>query len=248
MKTSILVFLFLTFGLIHAQDIIQIHAVDSVKTHSQIFSLSPISKKVDKVNGLVFGLGHINNKNIEHQTINGLNIEANPAPAAGALYAFIALIHLPEIIKNNKKYNVAKEPNEAYKIKNMNYTPYLKLNGLNLSTGCFFTTTSMNGLNISAGNKFNDFNGLSVTVLGTIADNQNGFSIGIYNANNDLIGSTIGVYNQSYELKGLHLGVFNQAQINKGLQIGVFNKSNSKGFQLGLWNVNNKRSIPFLNW
>ncbi|KIC00881.1 hypothetical protein OA88_16955 [Flavobacterium sp. JRM] len=248
MKTSILVFLFFTFGFIHAQDTIQIHTVDSVKTHSQIFSLSPISKKVDQVNGLVFGLGHINNKNIERQTINGINIEANPAPAAGALYAFMSLIYLPEIIKNNKKYNVVKEPNEVYKIKNMSYTPYLKLNGLNLSTGCFFTTTSMNGLNISAGNKFNDFNGFSVTVLGTIADNQNGLSIGIYNANNDLTGSTIGVYNQSYELKGLHLGVFNQAQINKGLQVGVFNKSNSKGFQLGLWNVNNKRSMPFLNW
>lgn len=247
MKTSILVFLFLTFGFIHAQDVIQIHTVDSVKTHSQIFSLSPISKKVDQVNGLVFGSGHINNKNIERQTINGISIEVNPAPAAGALYAFMLLMHIDDVIKNNK-IKVIKNSDDDYKIRNVNYTPDLKLNGLNLSSGCFFTTTSMNGLNISAGNKFNDFNGLSVTVLGTIAGHQNGFSIGVYNANNDLIGSTIGVYNQSYELKGLHLGVFNQAQINKGLQIGIFNKSNSTGFQLGLWNVNNKRSMPFLNW
>ncbi|WP_409417342.1 LA_2272 family surface repeat-containing protein [Flavobacterium sp. PS2] len=247
MKTSILVSLLFGFGGIYAQDTIGIQAIDSVAQHSKIFSLSPISKKVDQVNGLVFGLGHINNKNIERQTINGINIEANPAPAAGVLYAFMMLMHIDDVIKNNK-IKVIKNSEEDYKIRNVNYTPDLKLNGLNLSSGCFFTTTSMNGLNISAGNKFNDFNGFSVTILGTIADNQNGLSIGVYNANNDLIGSTIGVYNQSYELKGLHLGVFNQAQINRGLQIGVFNKSNSKGFQLGLWNINNKRSMPFLNW
>jgi hypothetical protein len=141
-----------------------------------------------------------------------------------------------------------KVTDEDFKIKNMSYSSDLKLNGLNISTGCFFTTTSMNGLNISAGNKFKYFNGLSVTVLGTIADHQNGLAIGVYNANNDLAGSTVGVYNQSYQLSGLHLGIFNQTRINRGLQIGVLNKSNSKGFQLGLWNVNNKRSMPFLNW
>jgi hypothetical protein len=129
-------------------------------THSQIFSLSPISKKVDKVNGLVFGVGHVDNKNIQNQTINGLNIEANPAPAAGVLIAFITLIYLPEIIKNNSKKNdslsVYVEPN--LKIENWKKTPYLTLNGINISTGCFFTATSMNGLNISLGNKFTYFN------------------------------------------------------------------------------------------
>jgi hypothetical protein len=247
MKTSFLVILSFVFGCSYGQNSILIQN-DSVAVHSQAFSLSPISKKVDKVNGLVLGLGHVENKKIECQTINGINIEANPAPVVGALYAFMYLMHIDEIIKNNKMRDILKTAEENHKIKNMNYTPHLKLNGLNISSGCFFTTTSMNGLNISAGNKFNDFNGFSVTVLGTIADNQNGISIGIYNVNNDLIGSTVGVYNQSYELKGLHLGVFNQAQINKGLQIGVFNKSNSKGLQLGLWNINNKRSMPFLNW
>ena len=74
--------------------------VSSNSKHSQIFSLSPISKKVDKVNGLVFGVGHVENKNIESQTINGLNIEANPAPIAGALISFIAIMHLPDVIKN----------------------------------------------------------------------------------------------------------------------------------------------------
>jgi hypothetical protein len=246
MKTYFLVFLFLLFQGIYAQDTIQ--TFDSLKKHSQIFSLSPISKKVDKVNGLVFGIGHVNNKNTASQRINGINVEANPAPAAGVLIAFVGLMNITDIIGNNKRKDSIRNIQQDYKIKNMAHTPFLKLNGINISSGCFFTTTSMNGLNISAGNKFNDFNGLSVTVLGTIADNQNGISIGIYNANNNLTGSTFGIYNQSYELKGLHLGVFNQTLINRGLQIGVFNKSNSKGLQIGVWNVNNKRSMPFLNW
>lgn len=246
MKTSILVVISFVFGCSYGQDFIQIQN-DSVAVHSQIFSLSPMSRKVDKVNGLVLGFGHIDNKNIEHQSINGLNIEANPAPAVGVLYAFMALMYFDKIIENNK-IKVIKTTEEDYRIKNMNYTPDLKLNGLNISSGCFFTTTSMNGLNISAGNKFNNFNGLSVTVLGTIADHQNGLSVGIYNANNNLSGSTIGIYNQSYQLSGLHIGVFNQTRINRGLQVGILNKSNSKGFQLGIWNVNNKRVMPFLNW
>lgn len=241
MKKIFCLLLLISAAKIQAQEIIS----DSIQTHTQIFSLAPISKKVDKVNGLVFGLGHIENKNIEHQTINGINVEVNPAPAAGALYAFITIMNFDRVIGNNK-IKVIKKNEEDYIIKNT--APALMLNGLNISSGCFFTSTNMNGLNISAGNKFNNFNGLSITALGTIAGNQNGLSVGVYNANNDLAGSTIGVYNQSYKLKGLHLGVFNQVGINKGLQIGVLNKSNSKGFQLGLWNINNKRSMPFLNW
>jgi hypothetical protein len=247
MKTSILVILSFVFGYSYGQNSVLIEN-DPVELHSQIFSLSPMSKKVDKVNGFVFGVGHVENKNVEHQTINGLNMEANPAPVVGAFYAFMSLMYMDEIIKNNKKSDSIKNTEDYYRIKNMNHSPHLKLNGLNISTGCFFTTTSMNGLNVSAGNKFNNFNGLSVTILGTISDHQNGLSIGIYNANNNLAGSTVGIYNQSYQLSGLHLGIFNQTRINRGVQIGVLNKSNSKGFQLGLWNVNNKRSMPFLNW
>jgi len=247
MKTSILIVLSFVFGCSYGQNSVLI-VNDSVPLHSQIFSLSPMSKKVDEVNGLVVGLGHLENKNIEYQIINGINLEANPAPAAGAFMAFMSLIYLPEIIKNNKKSNSIRNIQECCEIKNMNYAPDLKLNGLNVSSGCFFTTTNMNGLNISAGNKFNNFSGLSVTVLGTIIGNQNGLSVGIYNANNDLKGSTLGIYNQSYQLSGLHLGIFNQTRINRGVQIGVLNKSSSKGFQLGLWNINDKRSMPFLNW
>ena len=248
MKTPFLMLLIFIIQNTNAQDTIKVSSFEPIKTQAQIFSLSPISKKVDKVNGLVFGVGHINNKSISNQTINGLNIEANPAPAVGALIAFMSIMHLPDIIKNNKVPDSIKKTNDSYKINNLTSAPHLTLNGINVSTGCFFTTTSMNGLNISIANKFNDFNGFSIAALGTIADNQRGIAIGMYNANNNLVGSTIGVFNQSYDLKGLHLGVFNQARNNYGLQIGVFNKSNSKGFQIGVWNVNNKRSMPFINW
>lgn len=248
MKTKFLFLLSIVSVAIYAQDTIKAAVFEPVVTHAQIFAISPISKKIDKVNGVAFGLGHVENRRIANQTINGLNIEANPAPVAAALMAFVVIVHLPEIIKNNKTPDSIKNTEEYFKIKNLTHTPHLRINGVNLSTGCFFTTTSMNGLNISLANKFNNFNGLSLAPLGTIADKQNGLSIGICNTNNQLIGSTIGIYNQSYDLKGVHIGIFNQTRNNHGVQIGVFNKSNSKGLQLGVWNVNNKRSMPFINW
>ncbi len=227
---------------------------DTIKyssTHSQIFGLSPLSKKISKVNGLVFGIGHIDNKNIQSQSINGLNIEANPAPVVGVLITFMTIIYLPEIIKNNKRLTVSDTINANggnLKIENWTKSPNSKINGLNLSTGCFFTTTNMNGLNVSLGNKFVNFNGLSLAPLGTISDKQNGVSIGLINASNLLNGASIGLYNQSYKLNGLQIGIYNQVKTNSGLQIGIFNKSNSKGFQIGFWNKNNSRSFPILNW
>ncbi len=218
----------------------------SNETHTQIFSLSPISKKVDKVNGLAFGVGHFENRNIENQTINGLNLEVNGAPIAGAFLGFMSIMYLPEIIKNNNIPITGESDFE--KIKGLNTNLKLKINGINISSGCFFTSTSMNGLNLSLGNKYDDFNGVSITALGNISDNHNGIAIGLFNANNNLKGMNVGVFNLTYELKGLHLGVINYTKSNKGVQIGVFNRSYSKGLQVGIWNVNNKRSMPFINW
>lgn len=216
-------------------------------THSQIFSLSPMSKKVDKVNGLVFGVGHVENRKVENQTINGFNLEANPAPIVGAFTAFMYLMYLPDIIENNSKKKDS-IPKHDFVVKNWNYTPNLKINGLNLSTGCFFTTTNMNGLNISLGNKFKNFNGLSIAPLGTISSKINGLSIGIINANTDLRGATFSIYNQTNQLRGIQFGIVNQVEKNKGIQLGVFNRSYSRGLQLGIWNKNKERSFPILNW
>ena len=95
--------------------------------HQQFFSLSPISKKVGKVNGLAFGVGHVENRNVENQTINGLNLEANPAPLAIALIAFIYIPYLPErIINNSRKHDSISKHN--FVIKNWSCSQNLKVN------------------------------------------------------------------------------------------------------------------------
>ncbi len=242
MKTTILIFLLFNVFLCSAQDSLFVK-----QTHTQIFSLSPISKKVDKVNGLVFGVGHFENKNIEKQTINGLNIEANPAPIAGVFIGFLSIIYMPEIIKN-KSWKSSDSTRNDFKIENWNYYPKLKINGINLSSGCFFVSTEMNGLNISLGNKFEKLNGISIAPLGTLSDKQNGFSLGIINANTILNGAVFGLYNQTYQLNGLQFGLVNQVQKSTGIQVGIFNRSYSRGLQFGIWNKNIKHSFPIINW
>lgn len=219
---------------------------------TSILSVSPMSRKTEKVNGLVIGFGHVDNKLVEKQTINGINAELNPAPILGGFMALMYVMYLPESLSKNRKIRVedtlhyTKKPD--FIIPNWDKTPYLKLNGINLSSGCFFTNTSMNGINVSFANKFKNFNGLSVAPLGTMADKQNGISVGLINANNELKGMVIGTYNQSFGLKGLQIGLINQTMTNHGLQVGIFNRSYSKGFQIGIWNKNAKHTFPFINW
>lgn len=249
MKTLFVLQMFLLFCVSYGQDTLKFSTIDSIQRHQQIFSLSPISKKVDRVNGIVFGLGHIANKNVNQQTINGLNLETNPAPVAGVLTSFLIIMHAPDVIKANKRDKSIGVGDERFmKINDWTSAPHLKLNGINLSTGCFFIATDMKGLNISLGNKFNTFSGISLSPLGTLAGKLNGFSAGIINGNNQLSGATVGIYNQSQDLNGLHFGIVNRAKKNDGLQVGVYNRSFSKGFQLGIWNINSKRSLPIINW
>ena len=264
MKTKILFLLLVAVQFAFAQDTIvpkdsiQKQIFTKVK-RTHVFSVSPMSRKTAKVNGMVLGFGHIDNKFVEKQTINGLNIEANPAPGVGAFIAFMGIMYLPDIISKNSARRkggkaldsldaVAKRPNFTVPDWDKTKTPTLKLNGVNLSSGCFFVNTNMNGLNISAGNKFKNFNGLSIAPLGTLADKQTGVSIGLINAANDLNGFVIGGYNQSVKLDGLQFGLVNQVITNHGVQIGLFNRSYSKGFQIGVWNKNAKRSMPIINW
>lgn len=262
MKTKILMIIVFITNFISAQDSISISSRDTIQNfyfdqtkQTHVIGFSPLSRKIEKINGLVFGVGHIDNRYVEKQAINGFNVEVNPAPAIGAFMTFIAVMYLPEVISANfgKKRMIKTQDTLAIKedylrIKNWDKSPHLKLNGLNISTGCFFTTTSMNGLNISLANKFQVFNGISVAPLGTISDIQTGMSIGLINANNNLNGLVLGVYNQSYKLNGLQIGMLNKVDSNQGLQIGFINHSRSKGFQLGVWNKNKKRSLPILNW
>lgn len=225
---------------------------DTLRT--QVFSLSPMSKYTENVNGLVVGFGHLDNKFATTQTINGANIEANPAPAVGVLMAFMSLMYIDRVIKNNIPSRIERmerrKDKEKYfhEVKDMETLSELQLNGINLSTGCFFKRTSMNGLNISVGNHFKNFNGLSISALGTIANTQNGASVGILNMNNSQNGFSIGIVNHSVALKGVQFGVYNRVKTAKGLQVGIVNRSFSKSFQVGIWNKNKKRSFPLINW
>ena len=263
MKAKFLLLFLLTTKFTFAQDtIVQQdtvqHQIFTKVKRTHVFSITPMSRKTEKVNGLALGFGHIDNKFVDKQTINGLNVEVNPAPGVGAFIAFMGIMYLPEIISKNSNrkkgtktldsLDAGKKPDFRIPDWDKSKTPALKLNGINISSGCFFVNTNMNGLNISAGNKFKNFNGLSIAPLGTIADRQNGISVGLINASNDLNGFVVGGYNQSVKLDGLQLGMVNQTMSNHGLQVGIFNRSYSKGFQIGVWNKNAKRSLPILNW
>lgn len=235
MKKLFLVIMICSFSKFFAQE------KKRYETHSQVFSLSPIAKRVNKVNGLVVGVGHFDNQNIEKQTINGINLEANPMGLAIPFFVF----YIPELIRKNK-VNIDKDSLQIIKMDQSDLL--LQMNGINVSSGCFMTAANVNGLSVSLFNKINTMNGINVTAFGLQSDTLNGFSVGAYNGVNKLNGATVGLFNETYSLKGVQVGFYNYAVVHSGVQIGVFNMSKSKGFQIGLWNINNKRSMPFINW
>lgn len=235
MKKIFLVIMICGFSKILAQE------KKRYETHSQVFSLSPIAKRVNKVNGLVLGVGHFDNQNIEKQTINGINLEANPMGLAIPFFVF----YIPELIRKNK-VNIDKDSLQIIKMDQSDLL--IQMNGINVSSGCFMTSANVNGLSVSLFNKINTMNGINVTGFGLQSDTLNGFSVGAYNGVNKLNGATIGLFNETYSLKGVQVGFYNYAVVHSGVQIGVFNMSKSKGFQIGLWNINHKRSMPFINW
>ena len=237
MKTKLICFVCFLQHFLFAQDSIP---SGTKVTHTQIFSLSPISKKVDTVNGLVLGVGHYQNQHIQKQTINGLNVDVNPVGLGLPLF----LIYLPDMIK--KGTISSNQPNLIVAFDSGH--PQLQMNGINLSAGCFFTETNLNGLNVSLMNRFRTLNGISITVFGTQANVMNGVSMGFYNGSNTSNGFNLALLNETIQLNGIQMGVYNYAQNGKGIQIGLFNVSRNRGLQLGVWNVNNKRSMPFINW
>jgi len=241
MKKLIFMLWVFTTHFISAQDSIPVPAEEVIETHSQIFSLSPISKKVDKVNGFVFGVGHYENSYIKNQTINGINVDVNPI-GLGIPFFILAATDI------TKKGSITRsdQPNLIVEIESK--FPQLKVNGINLSAGCFFTNSTLNGLNISLLNRFKTLNGFSITPLGTQANLLNGVTIGLYSGANTCNGINVCLLNETIQLNGLQIGIYNYAKQINGLQIGLFNVSKNRGFQIGVWNVNNKRSMPFINW
>ena len=218
MKTKILLLVTIISLKGFSQDTIKI-----INTHSQIFSLSPISKKVDKVNGLVIGVGHFEEINLQKQTVNGINIEISPLIFALPYFAIYRFGTGFKKIDEDIKFQSAVENK-------------IKINGFNASTGGFMDGADVNGVNISTFTFINDLNGVSISPGITNIYKLNGLSFAFNN--------TIRFQN------GISVGVINECQVLKGLQIGLYNRSykSQKGFQLGIWNKNSKRSFPLINW
>lgn len=199
-------------------------AQDTLRT--QVFSLTPLAIKTDKVNGFAFGLGHLwNNVQEKRITVNGLNVELNPALPFALLFM---------------------DPSRAG-----NEDQYVTINGLHLSTFGIMSNGRINGVGISGFNVgLESVNGLTVNALYNFSAKMNGVHIsGLANSATHTSGMQLAFYNKSFVIYGLQAGLFNEAVAVYGLQIGVFNKAAKvRGLQVGFWNINEKRSMPFINW
>ena len=191
--------------------------------HSQIFSLTPLAKKVNKVNGMAFGLGQVFDREKE-ATINGLNLEINP------VLPLVLLFLDPD-----------KTVNEKVKLKH---------NGLQIAVGGFSGGVAHNGLAISVYNITHSCNGLSVSGIYNVSKDLSGLHVaGLTNSTDKAAGLLISPINSADILKGVQIGGYNKSLNMTGVQIGLFNRTSTiKGLQLGLWNINGKRSLPFINW
>lgn len=208
--------------------------VSDLKT--TFFSLTPRNNKVDKVNGMAFGVGLDVFEEGSLKTVNGFNLELNPL---GILYFMFA-----------NPSGFSEEANAT-------------INGLHISTGNI-NNTQTNGLAISFLNIGHASNGISLNGFSTYVTKLNGFHVSgltnsskrangcfvsLFNVSESCKGFQLGLSNVSNEFRGLHIGIVNKSDNSVGLQIGLFNLSkNHKGLQIGFWNINNKRSMPFINW
>ncbi|MPT36224.1 MAG: hypothetical protein E2604_14340 [Flavobacterium sp.] len=203
---------------------------DSVR----LFSLSPIHRRVKKVNGLTLGVGHYRNSRIKLQEVNGLNIEASPM--AVALVTFGLGITIEGFFVAARK-----DPFESFSLsrtflKRDDDSLKTRINGLNISSGGFLAGAEVNGLNICVVTSLNKMNGVSVTGAILSAGKMNGISV-------------CGIANIAETGNGLQLAISNVARDYRGLQIGLFNNAkNLRGVQFGLWNTNGKRRLPLVNW
>lgn len=224
MKTRLTVFVILIYVSVSGQD--------TLLQSPKAFSFSPIHSKVTQVNGLVMGAGHYENRKINHQKINGVNIDViHPAPLL--LMSFGLEIPFRSAVLG-LTYDVK---TDIHVIDHSDFrSTQLTMNGLNLSAGGFMEGTDFNGLNVSVFMASNTLNGLSIASVLNGSGVVNGVQIAA-------------LANFSVKGNGLQLGVSNVSERLHGIQIGLFNMTkDQRGIQFGLWNRNSKRSLPFINW
>jgi hypothetical protein len=235
MKTNFLILFLTSFFCAFSQEV----SKDSLKT--VVFSFTPRTKKVEKVNGLAIGLGYDMFENSKITEVNGINLEVNP----------FTLLYLMFDDPSRRGF-----PEEAT----------VKINGLSIGTGhsnqnddvaysglsisLINSGFSNNGISINGfRNYVTNMNGLHVSGFGNFSKNMNGLSLSLTNTSENGNGIQIGLLNGAANFNGIQIGLFNESSKYRGVQIGLVNKTKSqKGLQLGFWNINNKRSFPFLNW
>ena len=189
-----------------------------------VFSFTPVSKKISKVNGLALGVGHLLSSEENKVIINGLNLEINP------LTPFIILAQEPSSLKDHKVKVIS--------------------NGLHAAIGGFSGGAIVNGVGISAYNVTLATNGLSLNGVYNYSSTLNGLHIsGLFNYADKGAGVLLSPINYTKQFAGLNTGVYNYSESFTSLQIGIINHAkNLRGLQIGLWNKNQKRSLPLINW
>lgn len=191
---------------------------------TKIFSLSPMSMETAKVNGLVVGIGHLDDASLI-QKVNGVNIDLFFLSPIVLLYA------------------------DPTRIEEESTT--LVSHGLNLGLGGFLQRGTLHrGVSVSMYNFGKELDGLSIQVAYASASRLRGLHIsGMGNFSERFNGVALGMYNKSAYTEGIQLGLVNRSRQMKGLQIGLFNVSEAvTGLQIGLWNENARRSFPFINF
>lgn len=194
---------------------------------TRVFCFTPRFLKIEKVNGLTFGLGLNYIEQTSIREVNGWNIEANPMSLLLLMFADPTISGFPE------KATVV-------------------LNGLDISSGRYNGSgdIAINGLSITSFNSGYATNGICISGIYNYQTKSNGIAIsGLSNSTEYSKGIIIAPFNSAENMYGLQIGLSNTSVKMYGLQIGLYNKAlKVRGLQVGLWNSNNKRSFPFFNW
>lgn len=231
MKTKLLLLFIFACTFTFAQDSLS----QDLKLKSALITFNPakIAKNTTGIN-----LGILDE--YENQTINGINLQANPF---SLIYPLI-----PKAIP---------APTEA------NAT--VVVNGIHFSTGGMTDGKQLNGLGISMYHHSMETNGISVNFFNNTSTKLNGIHVSgfantsskgrginiavLENDSEDFKGLLIAAFNSAEKMKGLQIGISNKSDKMKGVQLGLINKNiNGRNFQIGFWNKNAKRTLPILNF
>lgn len=191
--------------------------MDTTYSKRNFFWFTP--NKVEKINGLAFGVFPENVKNDAYDerdslTINGLNIEVNP-------FAIFWLTNggvsgpFPDSIEMYKE-----QIKDKYE---------LRVNGINLSIVGTMSEARISGLNLAG--------------LNTVVDNIQGITIsGINNFCYELKGISIaGLRNRASIGRGIQIGLFNKTTDLRGIQIGLWNINGKRSLPFINWQFKAKK-------